>query len=96
MIFQFIAATFLKLIQKSRGPSASLYFVRVVEERVRIGRLGAFKGLLDMLQIVRHGIAVEMVNHKSFAARSCTLHLHYTIFDIKSHDGLWLKRDAAG
>ena len=91
MVLKFIATAFLKLIKKGRGPRACLYFVRVVEECVRIGCLGTLKSLLNMLQVMRHGIAIEVVNHKSLTARGGTLHLHDPIFDVKGNDGLWFK-----
>ena len=48
---------------------------------MRIRGLSAFKGGLNMLQIVGYCLTVEVVDDQSFTAGSSTLHLHNTITD---------------
>ena len=82
MVFQLIAATSLKLLKKVRRPCGIGHLIRVVEERVRVGRPCALEGLFDVFQVVGNGFLVEMVHHQSLTARRSTLHLHYAVAHV--------------
>ena len=45
------------------------------------------KSLFDVTKIICHRSLVEMIDDQPLAARSSTLHLHHTIFNIKGDDG---------
>ena len=86
MVFQLVASTFLKFLQKRGCPCGSLYLVRIIKEGVRVGRLCALKGLFYVAKVICHRCFVEVVNHQSFATWRSAFHLHHTVFGVKGND----------
>ena len=86
MLFEFIATTFLKLLEEGRSPGGFAHLVAVIKESTWIERACAFEGCLDMFEVVGHSTLVEVVDDQSFATRGSTLHLHHTIADIDGNN----------
>ena len=86
MLFQFVAAALLELLEELWRPRGFRHFVAVVEECARVGGTRAFEGGFDVFQIIRHSLFVEVVDNQSFTTRRSTLHLHNTIADINGND----------
>ena len=70
-----VAAPFLKLVEERGCPVGAIHLIGVVEESVGVGDARRCKGFLEALQIVLHGLAVEVVYHPSLATRGGALHL---------------------
>ena len=86
VLFQLVAAPFLKLFEEGRGPCGLCHLVGVVEERMRIRCLCAFESLFNVAQVVGYGMAVEVVDDQSFPAGCSALYLHDTIAHIQCYD----------
>ena len=85
IVFEPIASALFKLFEQGGCPCGGLHLVRVVEERVRVGGVGAFESLLDVPEVVAHGLFVEMVDDPALATRGSALHLHHAIAHEEGH-----------
>ena len=86
VFFQFVAASLLELFEERRCPCGISHLIAVVEECVRVGGTRAFKGLLNVTKIIRHSLAVKMVDNQSLTAGSCPFHLHDSVTDVQGDD----------
>ena len=79
-----VAATLLEFIEQRWCPVGFIHLITVVEERVRVGYPRFCKSSLETVEIMTDGLAVEMVHHPAFTARSSTLDLLFGAADFDS------------
>ena len=75
LVFQPIAPAAGKFLEEGRGPVGTIHLVAVVEKGMREGGVALQEGLFDVLQVVRHGGRVEMIDHIALSTGGCPLHL---------------------
>ena len=86
LILQFVSVIFLEFCQEGRSPVGAIHLVAVIEEGMRIWSLGCYEGAVDVVQIIRHGSRVEMVDNVSLSSRCSTFHLLSGTALIESDD----------
>ena len=87
---QIISATALELLVQLRRPVRPIHFVGIIKHHRRERHLLMGKGGIEPRQIMRHSIAIEMINHQALTPRSRSLHLltrqsHREMLPIKHH-----------
>ena len=87
VFLQVVAATFFELIEKGWCPVGFIHLVGIVEEGVWPCYARLLESLVKAVQVVAHGIAVEMVDDPSLTAWRCALHLLLGTTDLRAIDG---------
>ena len=72
---QVISPPLLKLVVQARRPVRPIHLIGIIEHRLGERHILIGKRPVEALQVMLHGIAVEVIYHQPLASRRCTLHL---------------------
>ena len=84
--FETVTSSALEFLEEICGVVSFAHFIGIIEECMRIRRLCPLESLADMVEIILHAAAVEMVYHVALSSRSGAFHHHHSVFLPQSED----------